>query len=171
MEKILDTATEGLRDDLARLAREEGALDAWPADPAKLPVRAWVRLQCQFGCPDYGRWRTCPPHTPALELTERALSEYRDGLWVSAADHSALNGLLRTLRKAAFDRGCWQALPLGAGRCDLCPECDLARCRHPAAAFPSLEALGVAVLEALALHGRDPRPGGQSPSFGVLLLD
>lgn len=157
--------------ELQRRALELGAAGAWPADPARLPVRAWVRLQCQYGCGDYGRWLTCPPHAPPIELVERALGEYRRGLWVAAADHPGVNRLVRELRKAAFDAGCWQALALGAGHCDLCPECDLTACRHPRAASPSLEALGVSVLEALELHGIDPRPQGRLLCFGALLLE
>ncbi len=156
---------------LARRARQAGALGTWPADPSRLPVRAWVRFQCRFGCPDHGRWLTCPPHVPSLELTARVLAEYRTGLWVAADDHPGVNRILRDLRGAAFEAGAWKALALGAGHCDLCPECRLEACRHPAGAFPSMEACGIAVLEALDLHGIERRPGGTMPCFGVLLLD
>ncbi len=156
---------------LAARARELGALGVWPADPANMPVRAWVRFHCRYGCPDHGRWLTCPPHAPALDLTERMLSEYRAGLWVAAADHPGVNRILRALRSEAFRAGAWKALALGAGRCDLCEACRLDRCQYPEGVFPSLEACGVAVLEALERHGIDPRPGGRFPCFGVLLVE
>ncbi len=156
---------------LARRALELGALGTWPADPRHLPVRAWVRFQCRYGCPDHGRWLTCPPHAPALDLTERMLSEFRTGLWVAAADHAGVNRILRELRGLAFRQGLWKTVALGAGHCDLCQSCRLDRCRHPEGAFPSLEACGVAVLEALERHGIDPRPGGRALCFGMLLVE
>ncbi len=156
---------------LAERALELGALGVWPADPARIPVRAWVRFHCRYGCPDHGRWLTCPPHAPELGLTERMLSEYRSGLWVAAADHPGVNRVLRELRSEAFQAGHWKAAALGAGHCDLCEVCDTRACRHPTGAFPSLEACGVAVLEALERHGIDPRPGGRFLCFGVLLLN
>ncbi len=155
--------------DLERLAREAGAEGVLPADPARLPVRAWVRFQCRFGCPDHGRWLTCPPHLPDPGFTERMLGEYREGLWVAAPDHPGVNRVLRTLRAAAVAAGLWKAAALGAGHCDLCPACDLDGCAHPGRTFPSLEAMGVAVLEALEAHAIDPRPGGRPLCFGVLL--
>ncbi len=164
-------STGTLAEELAVTARAKGALGVWPAHTQRMPVRAWVRLHCQYGCPDYGRWLTCPPYSPSLEFSEQLLGEYRTGLWISAPDHAGVNVLLRGLRKVAFDAGQWKAFALGAGHCDLCEACELGGCRHPKGAFPSLEALGVSVLEALDLHGIDPWPQGRLDCYGVLLLE
>jgi predicted metal-binding protein len=33
--------------------------------------------KCQYGCPAYGRYLTCPPHTPPPAEFEKALRKYR----------------------------------------------------------------------------------------------
>ncbi len=43
---------------------EAGFHDHQWVQPSELVVSQWVRAKCMFGCPDYGRNASCPPHVP-----------------------------------------------------------------------------------------------------------
>ena len=87
---------------------------------------------------------------------------------------------------AARDRGAREratrcAAALDGGECALCPVCTaaeaapgepVAACRHPFAARPSMEALGIDVVRTAAAAGLDVRFPTDEPRWtGLLLID
>lgn len=48
-------------------------------DPTQIVVAQWVRMECMFGCGEYGRGGACPPNTPSVAECERFFNEYSQG--------------------------------------------------------------------------------------------
>jgi predicted metal-binding protein len=48
-------------------------------NPKEIVVAHWVRVKCQFGCPDYGLG-TCPPNTPSVDDCDKFFKEYESAL-------------------------------------------------------------------------------------------
>jgi predicted metal-binding protein len=144
--------------DLIELARQRGAAEAMVIDPARVVVSEAVAIKCRYGCPEFGKWRTCPPHSPAPDQTRRLLAEYQRALLVcfraeltSGRQTPIMKEPQRALAKLERDlmgRGAPRALALGMGRCWQCDACQLepGPCLHPEVARPSMEACGIDVL-------------------------
>lgn len=167
---------ETIRADLERyrdLAQELGASDAMviPADWVVVDER--VRLKCAIPpCPNYGRCGYCPPHTPEPEFMRAAFRRYSWAVLFKtdipaedAADISRYyphgrqhqrktDKIAAKLEVAAFADGYRFALGLGAGGCrdtmcngGLCQMLDSGRCPHILVARPSMEGVGIDVVD------------------------
>ncbi len=85
------------------------------------------------------------------------------------------------LETEALESGHALAAALDGGECALCPVCTaaeaapgepVAACRHPFAARPSMEALGIDVVRTAAAAGLDVRFPTDEPRWtGLLLVD
>lgn len=124
-----------------------------------------VRFQCQFsGCGEYGRNLMCPPNVPTIEEFERVLNTYTKGLLMvlegdlddkedvkKQSDEYALklHKIVYKTEKKAFELGYPFAAGLIGGSCKLCASCPphIRECRHKNIARPSMEAMGINVLE------------------------
>jgi predicted metal-binding protein len=154
--------------DAARLVAAAVRLGADGA--ASLAVRdivtaEWVVMKCRFGCPDYGRTRTCPPFTPGTDQFRAVLAGYESVLlvWVEAGGGDDLAHLRRCLHEAilgversAFLDGAYKAFGLVDGACLWCgdhEECAASACRHPEKVRPSLGACGVDAFATAAAAG------------------
>jgi predicted metal-binding protein len=106
---------------LLNLALESGMIDPKIIGINKIVLAEWVRWKCRYGCPDYGLWLKCPPHSPTPTETRALLSEYRRALLFRIKPES--------------------------GECDLCETCcvESGICRNPTIARPSMEACGIDV--------------------------
>ena len=138
---------------LCRQARDMGALDAVVVSPPQVPTAAWVRLRCEYGCSEYGRCLTCPPHSPTPEATRKVLDEYRSGILLHGKKTGLLRKIGRALEREAFLAGCYKAFAYLCGPCDQCTTCVAVRrksgrmrfCEHPELARPAMEAAGIDV--------------------------
>ncbi|MEK7698880.1 MAG: DUF2284 domain-containing protein, partial [Planctomycetota bacterium] len=45
-------------------------------------VRRWVQLKCKYGCEEYGKKLTCPPHSPSFDEMKEILREYDKALLI-----------------------------------------------------------------------------------------
>ncbi len=153
-------------------AKELGARDAIIIPASQVVVAYWVRLKCQYGCPDYGKWRTCPPYTPDPETMKKVLGEYHRALLMKSTGHTPATQLAVSVMFWLYSQGVFKAFPLGSGRCYLCEECDIANCPHPERAYPSMEACGVDVMETIKRAGwnNSPSEDGALPHFCMVLL-
>ncbi len=153
------SAANPLRDaDLLDLARGRGAAKARIIDPARVIVSQAVAFKCRYGCPEFGRWRTCPPHSPTPDQTRRLLAEYQRAILIrfraplTAGSKTPImkepQRALARLERDLMRRGAPRALALGMGRCWQCDTCRLepGACLHPEVARPSMEACGIDVL-------------------------
>ena len=52
-------------DKLKDLALEKGAVSATVIPAHEVVFDERTVHKCQYGCPSYGRYLTCPPYTPA----------------------------------------------------------------------------------------------------------
>jgi predicted metal-binding protein len=106
------------RKKLEELFRTHGFTDFRWLDPKEIVLGQWVRMKCLYGCVEYGRTATCPPHAPSVEDCERF-----------------------------FRAGLVKAFLLYMDSCNICLECSGSRtgCKEPKLARPTPDALGVDV--------------------------
>ena len=167
---------ETLRADLEKYrekALELGATDAKVIPAELVSVDERVRLKCAIPpCPNYNRCGYCPPHTPEPEFMRKALGRYR---WAVLFKHDMpaedagdvsryyphgrqhqrkTDEIAAKLETAAFSDGYRFALGLGAGGCrdtlcngGLCQMLDSGRCPHILMARPSMEGVGIDVVD------------------------
>ena len=96
---------------------------------------------------------------------------------VAADSQNRFAALMTALEAAAFKRGLRFAAAFSGGDCVLCPECvgqhSSEPCRHPFAARPSMEAVGIDVVATAANAGLAIElPAADHPRWtGLLLLD
>jgi predicted metal-binding protein len=184
-----------LREALGRVLELEEAARAMGCEARLLLARdvrvdERVRMQCRVNlCGHYARNLMCPPYVGGLEETRALLEKYTFALLlqmhrqefpqgVEAAFHAlalALGDALVRLEKTAFALGFPMALGLGAGECKLCADCAAETredCRRPEAARPSMEAMGIHVLDTCARAGLSLEfVPGRLTVTGLLLID
>ncbi|MDD5476065.1 MAG: DUF2284 domain-containing protein [Syntrophales bacterium] len=138
-------------------------------DIADIVVDERVRLKCRIPlCDSYGRNLMCPPFVPSVEFFRDALSRYEAAFLIQVraplpevagkddraeiyAPAKKLHELVNLAEKWAFERKFRFAAGLIGGCCRLCEECVAVnggnRCRNPFKARPSMEAMGIDVVE------------------------
>jgi len=153
-----------------------------------------VRIHCQVNlCGNYKNNLMCPPYLPSLSENRLLLNRYNFALLLQlyqavppkskeeireAYTTIALqfNQLLISLERKAFDSGFRLALALGAGECKLCENCIVKeggnQCRKPGASRPSMEGMGIDVLETFQSAGLTMDfKEGELTIAGLLLID
>jgi len=155
LEKYCDRAIEGK------------AIHAKQIDASSVVTAPWVRLKCQFGCTEYGKWYCCPPDTPTPEQTRAILDCYHRAILFhieapKIPEQSRRKLLmefyemLTDLEGEMFKDGHYKAVVFLAGPCDLCKECDKLRgapCRFALRARPAMEACGIDVYQTARNNG------------------
>jgi predicted metal-binding protein len=162
-------------EELKALALERGAASAEVIPAHEVVFDERTIHKCQFGCPSYGRYLTCPPHTPHPSEFEKALRKYKWAVMVEC-DLADLNRLVVEVEKGAMRLGYYLALGLKGQRCFLCEECvppgEL--CRDPLNARPSMSGLGINVFATLRKAGIERKlamDGEDYTSWGMILVD
>jgi len=130
-------------------AVELGADDARIIKTDTIITGPWVRWKCRYGCDGYNSSLCCPPNTPDYRETRELVDSYTSALLVHVTDDikrsTDLTAIVTTLERDIFLAGHYKAFALGAGPCNLCGECSMEVCRHPAKARPSMESCGIDV--------------------------
>lgn len=136
-----------------------------------------VRFKCQVPlCPNYDNNLMCPPNLPSVDEFKKALKKFERALFIQivtsinsldngnnieenwkerSKDHEGykkrLLEIINELEKKAFKENYHLATGLIGGSCPLCDECVAkeggSECRHPYTARPSMEGLGIDVIE------------------------
>ncbi len=140
------------------IACDHGFTDFKWIDPKAIVVSHWVRIKCEYGCPNYGRIASCPPNTPTVEECRRFFSEYGTALVFHfqqaikdtgkrRAWSKRVNTGLAKVEREVFLTGYPKAFMLFQGACRLCAECVPARadCKTPDLSRPTPEAMAVDV--------------------------
>jgi predicted metal-binding protein len=133
-------------------AKQMGAVDAKVIAVKTIVVAEWVRLKCQFGCDGFGQSLTCPPYSPAPDITRKALGFYKHALLVHGNEYTDIHALIPKLEREIFLDGYYKAFGMGAGPCRLCAECGKF-CRHTEKTRPSMEACGIDVYSTARANG------------------
>lgn len=146
------------RKKLEELFRKHGFTDFRWLDPKEIVLGQWVRMKCLYGCVEYGRTATCPPHAPSVEDCERFFKEYRRAVvfhfekkvdrpedrhaWSRKIDLALLK-----LEQEIFMAGLFKAFLMYMDSCNICLECSggPAGCKEPKLARPTPDALGIDV--------------------------
>jgi len=153
-----------------------------------------VRMQCQVNlCGNYNNNLMCPPFLPSLSESRLLINRYNFALLLQL--HQSIpsnakeemkeiysitalhfNQMLISLERKAFDSGFRLALALGAGECKLCENCIIKeganQCRKPGSSRPSLEGMGIDVLQTFRNAGLSlDFHEGELTVAGLLLID
>jgi predicted metal-binding protein len=165
-----------------KLALEMGATDAVIIPSSSVPVDERVRLKCFVPrCQRAGETPNCPPYYPDLGLVRRALNRFSWAILFKCnvetlgesfkgdsktkrhrilSFHQGSNQIIYELERRAYKDGYDLALGFGGGSCKdyLCEglECqflDSGRCRFPNRARPSMESMGIHVIELIKKVG------------------
>lgn len=133
-------------------AKQLGAIEAKIISPKSIVTAEWVRLKCQFGCSGFGQSLTCPPYSPAPEVTRRVLACYKKAILVHGKHYKDIHSMIPILEREIFLDGFYKAYGMGAGPCNLCKSCAKF-CRHPEKTRPSMEACGIDVYSTVRANG------------------
>lgn len=138
---------------LIKKAIELGCEQAVIIHPNTITVGRWVQLKCKYGCEEYGKKLTCPPHSPSHEEMKEILREYNKALLLHGHLSWQMRYITAEVEKMAFSMGFYKAFGLGAGPCKLCENCETtASCVRTMEARPSMEACGIDVYQTAKNH-------------------
>lgn len=146
------------RERIESIIQKHGYTDFKWMDPAEVVVSQWVRMKCLYGCNEYGKTATCPPHAPSVSECEKFFREYDKAVVFrfekevkKPEDRFAwtreVNLKLSRLEKDVFCSGFEKAFLLFMDSCNICKSCpgEKQECKQPKTARPTPEALGVDV--------------------------
>jgi predicted metal-binding protein len=161
---------------LKQRALAGGFFAAVELDPATIRSEAWVRAKCAYGCSQYGKRWSCPPHVMDQAGFQELLGCYSRALLVAGQPPLAsFQEQLLELEKTAFLSGFTKALVLSGGPCSWCDHCAEQQCRFPEKRRPSLEACGCDVFALAGQCGLSLTPLRNSDDFvqyiGLLLVE
>jgi predicted metal-binding protein len=161
---------------LKQHALSHGFFAAVELAPTRIRSEAWVRAKCAYGCPQYGKRWSCPPHSLDQAGFEELLGCYSRALLVAGQPPLRdFQERLLELEKEAFLGGYKKALVFSGGPCCWCEECDAQKCRFPEKRRPSLESCGCDVFALAESCGLPVAPLRASDDFvqyvGLLLVD
>lgn len=123
-----------------------------------------VRLKCLIPlCNKYNQNLMCPPNLPSVEEFRKSLKKYSKALFVQLAFEKKekvsktemqryglwLHKIIHQLERKALSLGYSLAAGLIGGSCKLCRKCVGPHhpCRHPLMARPSIEGMGINVIQ------------------------
>lgn len=123
-----------------------------------------VRLKCLIPlCDKYNQNLMCPPNLPPVEEFRKSTKKYSKALFVqlslekkeNVSEAEArrqglrLHRIIHELERKAFSSGFPLAAGLIGGSCKLCRKCVAVPrpCRHPLIARPSMEGMGIDVIQ------------------------
>lgn len=135
-------------------------------DPRKIVVAEWVRMKCLFGCQEFGKTASCPPHVPSVAACQKFFKEYSEGVVfhfekkvAKPEDRFAwtkkINLKLLKLEREIFISGFEKAFLLFMDSCNICTECPGKRelCKSPRLSRPTPEAMAVDVFSTVRKIG------------------
>jgi len=125
-----------------------GCEQAYPIYTHQISIARWVQLKCKYGCNEYNKKLTCPPHSPSYDEMKEILKEYTHALLLHGHMSWQMRYMITKIEEKAFSMGFYKAFGLGAGPCQLCEHCDtVSTCIRTEDARPSMEACGIDVFQ------------------------
>ena len=157
-------------------------------EPKAIVVAQWVRMKCQYGCPQYGRIASSPPNTPTVEECRRFFDDYRTAVVfhfqktapdsdVRHAWSAKTNLGLSNLERDVFLAGNRKAFVLFMDSCHLCAECSPSRadCKEAKRSRPSVEGMAVDVFSTVRQLGYPidvlTDPSQEMNRYALLMVD
>jgi predicted metal-binding protein len=156
-----------MKDILGQLQKEAiqlGATKAKVIPVGSITIDERVRLKCLIPlCSNYNQHLMCPPNLPSVVEFRKSLKRYFKALFLQLAwenkgkvsktearKHALkLHKIIHALEKKALYLGFPLAAGLIGGSCKLCRKCigPTGPCRHPLLARPSIEGMGIDVIQ------------------------
>lgn len=147
-----------MQEDIESIFNEHECSDYRWFNPSEVRVNNWVRFKCTWGCPNYGKWSSCPPNVPSIQECQQFLTEYSQGVifhfegsFTNREERQAwtsdINKRLLAIERDVFLRGFYKAFVLFIDPCHFCEECVTPRdaCNQKLDARPDPDALGIDV--------------------------
>ncbi len=145
-------------------ANQLGATKAKIIPVSSIVIDERVRLKCLVPlCDKYNQNLMCPPNLPSVEEFRKSLKKYSKALFVQLAFRKKgkiskiemrryglrLHKIIHQLERKALFLGFPLAAGLIGGSCKLCRRCagPAGPCRHPLMARPSIEGMGIDVIQ------------------------
>lgn len=157
------------------LLKQKGAVYVKTIDTDTIVVAPWTIMKCRYGCPRYGKNRSCPPFAPAAEETQKILQCYSHAILFSVSSMDSGTPIALECASALTNDGFYKVIAFGTGPCTLCKECSLADCPQPHRVAPSMEACGIDVVATVRAAGFPinipPKPDEPLNCYGLLLVD
>jgi len=149
---------------LRNKAFQLGASNAKVIPVSSIVIDERVRLKCLVPlCDKYNQNLMCPPNLPSVEEFRKSIKKYSNALFVQLAFQKKrriskteirryglrLHKIIHQLEREAFSSGYPLAAGLIGGSCKLCRRCVGPNhpCRHPLMARPSIEGMGIDVIQ------------------------
>lgn len=166
-----------LETEIKNMAIKDGASIVLPINPEEVVVENWVRLKCQFGCPNYAKKLSCPPYSPKPEDTKKVLNEYSKAFLIGYKGSTLFNRydtenrddlfpkVLKDIRRSLFEiekhaflSGYYKSFVYGfCGPCTSCDKCvvedGILSCKYATESRPSMEASGIDVFKTVKNAG------------------
>jgi len=158
-------------------AVKSGATASKIISTKNIVVEPWVQLKCRFGCPKFGKYKTCPPFAPSYKETRELLDCYETAIMIEGQPPGKeFKEMILSIEHKANFAGYYKAFVMGAGPCPLCAECDIDEaCIKPKDARPSMEACGIDVFKTVRNSGFEIKflehRNEYVKYFGLLLLE
>ena len=141
-----------------------------------IEVAQWVRVKCQFGCPDYGLG-TCPPNTPSVDECKTFFKEYKKAVVIRLSVNAdkddypsgwskLMTKKLLEIEKQIFLKGFPKVFLLNQTCCNICADCtgDRLQCSDKTNSRPSPESFAVDVYNTLKNSGIELYVVNHNPS-------
>jgi len=141
----------------------ELGLKAYPLEVKNIPVENRIRLKCSYGCPDYGKSLSCPPHVMEVDEFRKILNEYNKALLLidehkispecyplnnwSCLSKKSFHKMIE-IEHLAFHQGFIFSLLMRPGPCNECDTCN-EKCKKPQLCRFPPEAVGINIAKTL----------------------
>ena len=175
---------------LQREAIQLGATKAKVIPSSSVVIDERVRLKCLIPlCDKYNQNLMCPPNLPSVEEFRKSLKKYSKAMYVQLAFEKQgkvskaeirryglrLHKIIHELERKALSLGYPLAAGLIGGSCKLCRKCvgPAGLCKHSLMARPSMEGMGIDVIQTAKKIGLSFDFSSQNRLFwnGLLLID
>ena len=157
------------KDLVFKIVREGGLLPVSIDEVRNLRVSVRPLYQCKFGCPEFGKYPSCPPNTGTFDDIKRFVETYKwfilvttEGTFRYNSDSSmqefnsykrVFQERLINIQKSLYGIGLFHAFPLFPGSCKLCTVCGMPeRCFRPQDIRPAVSAMGIELMDYLQMQ-------------------
>lgn len=166
-----------------KIGKKYGIDEAMVIHTSKVEAKEWVILRCKYGCENYSKSYSCPPHSVSPETMRKVLREYKRAILVAGKTkdleaQQKFRQALIEMEKALFLKNYYKAFALVPCCCNKCNECAVHSgkgCRNPKETRPCIEGTGIDVFALVSKYKKSLKPITEKDkpfeSYGVILLD
>ena len=166
-----------------KVGRKYGIDEAMIIYTSKIDVMDWVVLRCKYGCENYNKCYSCPPHSVEPDKMRKILREYKRAILVAAktkdleAQQKFRKALIEMERELFLTKyyKAFALVPCCCNECEKCAVHDGKGCRKPNESRPCIEGTGIDVFALVSKYKKSLKPITEKDkafeSYGVILLD